>query len=1045
MKMHQTIFNGKLSFILVGLITLLTFAAATPNIFAASGELDRSFTPTFGGGASKVNAMVIQPDGKVLIAGNFTLVQSQPRNYIARLNADGTVDPTFDSAIDIGAGGVDNITVNSFALQTDGKIIVVGKFNQVGGQVRKGIARLNSDGTLDPSFVVNITPADALLVCFIAAVQSDGKVLFTGNFGQIEGQTRNGFARVNANGSLDTAFNPNGIPVAYTIVQQPDGKILLGGSSFQIGGVVRKGVARLNLNGTLDTTFIDLNTDSNVEAIKLRADGKIYIGGQFTSVGGQTRRAIARINADGTLDASFDAGNVINHVKSVDLQADGKIVTSQSSPIRLNTDGSQDTAFNGNTSSFFGANLVAVQTDGKIVISTDTALTILVGSSFQTRKMSRLNADGTLEQAYNPYLAYPDTPVAKIAVQTDGKILLAGPGLVRVNPDGTLDTTFSTGSVDVSGSVRALIIQPDGKILAGLVRLNSNGTRDTSFTTPTLAVGGFNSVGLQPDGKILVGGAFITVNGQSRRNIVRLNSDGSIDASFNPNANACDANGNACDNFYISSFGFQTDGKIVVGGGFNRINGVARNKIARLNADGTLDTSFADLSGGWVVVDAIAIQADGKILIGGAGGTFVNPTRRQIGILRLNVDGTVDPTFNASFVRPDSNNDVGAVGEVYSIVIQPNNKILIGGNITVYNRSARSGFARLNADGSLDNSIGVNEGVGNTVFNTTAIVFSVALQADGKILVGGRFVSFNNVARSGVARLLNSTNAASPISDFDGDGRADASVFRNGTWFINPSASNPGFAPQSFYSVQFGLSTDKLTPADFDGDGKTDIAVWREGAFGYFYVLQSATNTFRPIQFGTTGDNPTVVGDWDGDGKADAAVYRSGASGGQSYFYYRPSSQPTVDFVTVNWGTGGDKPMRGDFDGDGKSDAAVFHPSDGVWYIRQSSNSQARYDYWGTATDKFVPNDYDGDGKSDLAVFRNGVWYIKQSSNGSPLSKSWGANTDLLVPADYDGDGKSDLAVYRNGVYYILNAANAPTYVNFGAVGDVPIASVFVQ
>ena len=358
---------------------------------------------------------------------------------------------------------------------------------------------------------------------------------------------------------------------------------------------------------------------------------------------------------------------------------------------------------------------------------------------------------------------------------------------------------------------------------------------------------------------------------------------------------------------------------------------------------------------------------------------------------------------------------------------------------STYKGAARNGVARLNTNGTLD---------GTFVPNVPVAIRpnKLVVQPDGKILASID-QAFNN--SYDVIRFKGTSVQQIPIqnrtSDFDGDGRADASVFRNGTWFINPSSA-PSLAPQSFYSVQFGLSTDKLTPADFDGDGKTDIAVWREGAFGYFYVLQSATNTFRPIQFGTTGDNPTLVGDWDGDGKADAAVYRNGASRRtelvSTIAHHRRRS---VDFVTVQWGTGGDKPVRGDFDGDGKSDAAVFRPSDGVWYIRQSSNSQARYDYWGTATDKFVPNDYDGDGKTDLAVFRSGIWYIKQSSNGSPLYKSWGANTDLLVPADYDGDGKTDVAVYRNGVYYILNAANAPTYVNFGAVGDAPVASAFVQ
>ncbi|MGI8786756.1 MAG: FG-GAP-like repeat-containing protein [Pyrinomonadaceae bacterium] len=325
------------------------------------------------------------------------------------------------------------------------------------------------------------------------------------------------------------------------------------------------------------------------------------------------------------------------------------------------------------------------------------------------------------------------------------------------------------------------------------------------------------------------------------------------------------------------------------------------------------------------------------------------------------------------------------------------------------------------------------DGASNDLFG-----LSVGLDANS-VIVGaeGKRIGTNN--SQGAAYIFANPNVKGNI-DFDGDGKADASVFRNGNWFINPSGN------QGFYGVQFGLSSDKLAPADYDGDGKTDIAVWREGAFAYFYILQSSTNTVRTEQFGQTGDIVTV-GDWDGDGKSDVSVYRNSAVGSQSYFYYRGSLNNLNGTITfLPWGTSGDRPMRGDFDGDGKADAAVFRPSDGIWYIRQSSNSQARYEQWGLSTDKFVPADYDGDGKTDLAVFRSGVWYIKQSTNNQPLSRTWGADGDSLVPGDYDGDGKVDVAVWRSGVYYILQSTNAQSAAqSFGAAGDVPIASAYVQ
>jgi hypothetical protein len=330
------------------------------------------------------------------------------------------------------------------------------------------------------------------------------------------------------------------------------------------------------------------------------------------------------------------------------------------------------------------------------------------------------------------------------------------------------------------------------------------------------------------------------------------------------------------------------------------------------------------------------------------------------------------------------------------------------------------------------------------------------LQPDGKIVAVGS----NQQGFSMTARFLNTDSAppvANPqlrISDFDGDGKTDAAVFRSNTWLINPSA-NSGLAdsPQAFYAVEFGQAGDKLTPADFDGDGRTDIAVWREApaAQAAFYILQSSNNTFRAELFGQTGDDPIVVGDWDGDGKADPAVYRNAAFGNQSYFFYRGSLNNSSGGTTfLPWGTSGDKPARGDFDGDARLDLAVFRPAEGNWYIRQSSNNSLFVQQFGLADDKRLTGDFDGDGKSDLAVFRpsSGTWYIRRSSDGQLRAQQWGLSSDALVPGDYDGDGKTDFAVWRaaDGNFYILQSSDARFVAGqFGAAGDVPVAAAFVR
>jgi hypothetical protein len=293
-------------------------------------------------------------------------------------------------------------------------------------------------------------------------------------------------------------------------------------------------------------------------------------------------------------------------------------------------------------------------------------------------------------------------------------------------------------------------------------------------------------------------------------------------------------------------------------------------------------------------------------------------------------------------------------------------------------------------------------------------------------------------------------------ADFDGDERTDLSVFRDGVWHLLRSTLGQT-------SVQWGQSSDAPAPSDFDGDGRADITVWRGAGQGdptraYFYILQSSTNALRAEQFGSQGDVPQIVGDWDGDGLADPAVFRPMVTandpgdpcGGSTAWYFRPSASAGVDYRYLCWGTNGDKPLNGDFDGDGRQDAAVFRPSDGVTYIRHSSTGQLRAELWGLATDRFVPADYDGDGKTDLAIFRpsNNTWFILNSSNNQAVIVTFGQNLDIPVPGDYDGDARDDIAIFRptDGAWYRINSGNGSSSAQqFGQNGDVPIPSVFFR
>ncbi len=252
--------------------------------------------------------------------------------------------------------------------------------------------------------------------------------------------------------------------------------------------------------------------------------------------------------------------------------------------------------------------------------------------------------------------------------------------------------------------------------------------------------------------------------------------------------------------------------------------------------------------------------------------------------------------------------------------------------------------------------------------------------------------------------------------DFDGDGKADQGVYRDGIWYLLRSRDGvSGFG--------FGLAGDRLVAADYDADGKTDAAIYRNGDW---WVLNSGDGGYTAVQWGIASDTP-VPGDYDGDGKADRAVYR----GGTWWILYGNGA----GYSTINWGIASDKPVPADYDGDGKTDFAVYR--NGEWWVLFANGNGYTSALWGIAGDKPVPADYNGDGKADFAVYRSGEWWIYNSSGGLSLTQ-WGIPGDEPVPADYDGDGKADLAIYRNGEWWTLLTIGY-TNNNWGIPNDVPV------
>lgn len=332
--------------------------------------LDESFSP--GLIDSSVFSAKELSNGQIIIGGFFDTVEGAPIPHLARLNSDGSLDTSFDLGL--------NDYVYKIVVQPDGKILIIGQFTTVGGVPRYKIARLNSDGSLDTSFDANVDPdhlGAGTSTIYDVVLQPDGKIIIGGNIDTVGGIARRDAARLNSDGSVDTSFEVTYREGVYRMALQPDGKIVVG--SF--GGALDKNVYRLNSDGSVDNSFnanvsTDGNISSNVRALSIQTDGKILIGGSFDSVGGVTRGGFARLNSDGSLDASFDV-IVNNDVKAIGVQPDEKVIlggsfneisgVSTGKIARLNSDGSLDTSFIPNVSG--GVDAIDIQTGGEILFA----------------------------------------------------------------------------------------------------------------------------------------------------------------------------------------------------------------------------------------------------------------------------------------------------------------------------------------------------------------------------------------------------------------------------------------------------------------------------------------------------------------------------------------------------------------------------------------------------------------------------------------------------------------------------------------------------
>jgi uncharacterized delta-60 repeat protein len=996
-------------FVLLLLVGLYGSAQAAPGDFDRSFGSPNGYVKTdFFGSEDRLESIAIQPDGKIVAAG--VAYGGGTSNYaLARYNADGTPDFTFGSNGRITTdffGGHDSAT--AVAIQPDGKIVVAGSATASGGNVVYGLARYHPNGNLDSSFGVSgrVTTAFFGLGDHAAAlvILPDGRIIVAGSV--FNGSSSDiALARYDSNGNLDSTFGNGGKVIATVpgstesatgMAVQPSGNIIVCGITFPDPASSQFALVRFGGNGSFDTTFGTGGivktgfggNDSQAAAVVVQQDSKIVVTG-FTSSPSGGDIALARYESDGTLDSTFGTG--------------GRVTTDFSGTYDAGRD-------------------LTIQPNGRIVVAGYTFNA--QSNSANDFALARYNSNGAIDTTFGTNgkvkgpIFFGNDSAEAIALQPNGKIVAGG----------SVQTDFNNSAYDF------VVARYEGDLVA------SPGNPDTSFDGDGKATTDFNgtrdegnAVALQTDGKAVVAGSASAANLDFA--VARYNVNGTLDSSFGTGGKVTTPVSASGDDVAYAVV-IQHDGKIVVAG-YAQTATTFDFALVRYNPNGTLDSSFG--SGGQLTTDfgagsdvgrALVLQADNKIVV--AGYATIG-SGRDFALARYNSngspdDGTVnDSTPGDSFGTGGkvttafggaSNND-----EAYALVLQPDGKLVAAG-YAIITGTQDFALARYSTNGSPDANFGGGTGRITTAFGSGAdIAHALARQPDGKLVAAGSAV--NTASGDTDFALARYTDTGILDGAFDGDGRVTSGTL---PFAMNDEARAVCIQPDG-----------KIVAAGFT------IVPTINGLFSDFQLFRYRSDGSLDPTFGDGGRQVTVF-NFFGNDEAHAIALQPNGRLVTAGFTTIPGGN--VDFAVVRYYA--NVKQRSDFDGDYRSDIAVWRPADNDWYVFKSqSNNYYTQSDWGNSSlgDRIVPGDYDGDERTDFAFWRasESNWYIIQSTTNSPVIRNWGGNAnDVPVPADYDGDRKTDLAVFRrtDGNWYILNSAtNTATVRNWGISTDTPVAA----
>ncbi|MFD1873758.1 IPT/TIG domain-containing protein [Hymenobacter bucti] len=662
-----------------------------------------------------------------------------------------------------------------------------------------------------------------------------------------------------------------------------------------------------------------------------------------------------------------------------------------------------------------------VQPDGKILVAGyfDRFNGVTRGG------VLRLNADGTLDATFAPTGTGLNYDVRTMALQADGKVLVGGyftnyngtavAYLARLNADGTLDTTFRQSGTGFDGFVQEITVQPNGKILVGgnftnynsnlrvaLARLNADGTLDTGFVLPGSGiVGTVSAIIVQPDSKLLIGGYLQTVNNVARGSIIRLNADGSLDATFTST--------NGVVNSTVLAMVRQPDGKIVAGGGFTSASG-APITLGRLAANGTLDRTFAMTGFGFSnSINTLALQPDGRVVVGGIFTSYNGIVRNRLA--RINADGTLDTSFAPTGAGPGTGAE--------EVALQPDGKVVVVGSWTNFNGVAHPRIVRVTSDGTLDETPTPAAGAtyvwspGSST-GATVVAATTGGTYQATATVAGYSFSSNAVTVTACTTVPLAITAVSPGANTRGVGRLSPVQIT-----FNQTLASSSAAALKVYSAQRGGLRTTASPVVVAGSTLT----YTPAATLPFWPGETVRSTITTAAAGTAGNTlarPRVL-------QFTAAVGGTGTGNFSSTYN-----------VTVQTASGGaTNPTLGDVDNDGDLDLLTTSGlGTGTVNVRLNNGSGTFSGSQNVVVGSFPTEvalaDVDGDGNLDLlavnSITRVGSVSVRLN-NGNGVFRGTqdvavGSGPHGFAVGDLDGDGDIDFAVvneFNNSVSISLN------------------------